>query len=290
MEYSSSQEITVDAPKSALIALVTDPWFVSGMIGHITMLEAYDPQKNKFVTFDEMTGIPTRFKVAYIFGTPEGKMTMHLGEMAGPVTYADIVTYRGFTYDNKMKWELSFGLKEVSPERTKVEVVTKTEEEKGFFGRLLERSHLNLAEHMIKAHIIPFIQVYIDRLSQFKSIANLGSVEYRKLAEEQGTVNEVIAKLMALAKESNVEHAMIVLEGEDFKGKVVLKGGKPVDSWFRFADGSIKTGNDAILEALASTAKGKGLLYTVDVEALVNRVFDQIFSTLVVEEVKRGQV
>lgn len=286
MMHNSSHEIIVDVPKSVLITLASNPWFVSGVIGHASILEAYDPQKNKFVSFDELTSVPTRFKVAYIFNAPDGKVSAYLGEVEGPKMLVDTVTYTGFTYDNKMKWEMNFYFKEVAPGKTKLTIIYKIDEEKGFFSRFIERSHVSLAEHTIKGHAIPFIQLYMSQLTQLK-VASHGPVDYRVVAEEEGVVGEVLAKLMRLVKENNIMHAMIALEGEGFRGKVDLRNGKPVKSWFKWPDGSIKTGNDAIVEALTSTDKGKGTLYTVDVEGLVDHVFDQIFSELATKAAKK---
>ena len=288
MANISTYDVIIDAPKSVLLMIVSNPAFVAGVLGHLSILEAYDPKQNKFVPPEELTSAPTKFKVAYIFGTPEGKVTMQLGEMEGPITYVDIISYKGFTYDNKMKWEMTFTFKEVSPGRTKVSIVSRTEEEKGLFSRFLGRNQFSLADHAIKAHIIPFIQLYMNQLMQLRTTVAQGSVEYRVLAEEEGVVSEILAKLMRVAKESNAEHAMIAIQGEGFKGKIVLKDGKPVESWFRFGDNSIKTGNDAIVEALSSTAKGKGWLYTVDVNSLVDSVFEQIFSGVTTKAVTKG--
>ena len=286
MPQTSNYEVVIDAPKSLLIMMASNPFFVTGVLGHISILEGYDPKQNKFVPPEELTTITTKYKVSYIFGTPESKMSIHLGEMEGPLTLVDTVTYRGFTYDNKIKWEITMTFNEISPDKTRVSIVSRTEEERGLFSRFLGRNQFNLADHAIKAHIIPFIQLYMTQMSQFRVAGGQGSVEYRVLAEDEGLVSEVLAKLMRLAKESNAEHTMIAIQGDGLKGKVVLKNGKPVESWFRCADGSIKTGNDAIVEALSSTAKGKGALYTVDVESLVDHTFDQIFSELATKVTK----
>ena len=288
MAQASTHEVVIDAPKSVLIMMASNPVFISGLLGHISILRAYDPKKNDYVPPEELTTAPTKFKVAYIFGTPESKVSVQLGEMEGPITYVDTITYKGFTYDNKMKWEMTFTFKELSPGKTRVNIVSRTEEEKGFFSRFLGRNQFSLADHAIKAHIIPFIQLYMSQLMQFKMSVAQGSVEYRVLAEEEGVVSEILAKLMRVAKESNAEHAMIAIQGEGFKGKVVLKGGKPVESWFSFGNNSIKTGNEAIVEALSSTAKGKGWLYTVDVNSLVDSVFEQIFSEITTKAVTKG--
>lgn len=68
------------------------------------ILEAYDYKKNDFVLPSAIADVPTRFKVAYIFGTLRDKLTMRLDEMEGPALFIDYIIYRGFTYDDKVKW------------------------------------------------------------------------------------------------------------------------------------------------------------------------------------------
>ena len=274
---TKTYEATFDMPKEILITMASNPALIAGLLGHISILQAYDPKLNKFVAPHELTDAPSRFKTAYIFGTPEGKVTVQLGEMEGPLTYIDSVTYRGFTYDNKMKWEITFAFKEIGPERTRVTVIAKTEEDRGIFDKFLGRNQFDLADHAINSHIIPFIRLYMNKMTAIRS-ANIGSVDYRVIAEEEGIISEVMARLIRLAKESNAGHAVIVLQGEGFKGKIILKDGKPENAWFKCTDGSIKTGKDAILEALSASVRGKARLYTLNIDGLIENVSEQIFS------------
>ena len=94
-----------------------NPLFIAGAMGDVSILEAHDYKKNDFVHPSAIADVPTRFKVAYIFGTLRGKLTMRLGEIEGPALFIDSITYRGFTYDDKVKWELTFNLKELAPVR-----------------------------------------------------------------------------------------------------------------------------------------------------------------------------
>ena len=282
---SQTYETTFDVPKQVLIMMASNPALISGLLGHISILQAYDPKQGMFVTPDELTSHPTRFKVAYIFGTPDSKTNIQLGEMEGPLSYLDSVTYKGFTYDGKMKWEISFSFKELSTGKTKVSIIAKTEEDRGLFGRLLGRNQFSLAEHAINAHIIPFIKLYMNQMRMFRAAMTASSVEYRLAAEEEGIVSEVMAKLIRLAKESNANYAIIVLQGEGFRGKVDLKDGKPVDAWFRCTDGSVKTGKDAVLEALSASVNGKAQLYIINIDTVLENISEQIFSDILKKEI-----
>ena len=278
MANISTYSVIIDAPKSVLFMIVSNPLFVAGVLGHISILEAYDPEKNDFVPPSGVTGVPTKFKVAYIFGTHEEKLATKLGEMEGPIPFVDSITYKGFTYDNKVKWEITFTLKELGPSKTRVTIVNRTEVEEGLFDRFLGRDHFDLADHVVREHIIPFIKLYIDHSASLRESVVQGLVNYKTLAEEEGTVKDVTAKLMRLARDSKAEHTMITIQGDNYRGKIVLKDGKPVDVSIKYADGSTKTGDEALAEALASTAKGKMTLYSVDADNLVSNAFEEIYS------------
>lgn len=84
MAHASTYEVVIDAPRSILIIMASNPMFVSGVLGHISILETYDPKQNKFVPPEELASVPTKFEVAYIFGTSENKVSAQLGEMEGP--------------------------------------------------------------------------------------------------------------------------------------------------------------------------------------------------------------
>ena len=223
--------------------------------------------------------------MVYIFGTPESGVDVKLGEMEGPITYVDTITYKGFTYDGKMKWEISFTFKELDTGKTKVTIIAKTEEDRGLFGRLFGRNQFSLAEHAINAHIVPFIKLYMGQMRVFRTAAAAGSADYRLAAEEEGIISEVMTRLIRLAKESNADYAVIVLQGEGFKGKVDLKDGKPVDAWFKCTDGSVKTGKDAVLEALSTSVKGKAQLYVINIDTVLENVSEQIFTDILKKEI-----
>ena len=276
--HISTYKFDLDSPKSVLEIILGNPLFVVGVLGHVALLEAYDPKKDDFSPPSGVTGVPTKFRVAYIFGTPEGKLATKLGEMEGPIVFIDSITYRGSTDDNRLKWEITFTFKEVAPGRTRVTVINKTEEETGMLDRFLNKSQFNLADHVVKEHIIPFVKLYIHQAESLRESVVQGLVNYKKLAVEEGNVSEVMAKLMRLAKERKAEHTMITIQGDNYRGKVVLKDGKPVDASLKYTDGWTKTGNEALTEALSSTAKGKATLYSVDADNLVNNAFEEIYS------------
>ena len=168
MANVSTYSAIIDAPKSVLFVIVSNPLFISGVLGHVSILEAYDPKKNDFVPPSVLTGLPTKFRVAYIFGTHEGKLATKLGEMEGPIPFIDSITYKGFTYDNKVKWELTFTFKELGPSKTRVTIINTTEVEEGLFSRFLGRDQFDVADHVVKEHIIPFIKLYINQAASLR--------------------------------------------------------------------------------------------------------------------------
>lgn len=272
----STYEVVLDVPKLVIHNMISNPALIVGLLGHISILQAYDSRQNKFVSPQDLTSQPTKFRVAYIFGTPDDKVTVELGEMEGPTSLLDSIEYKGFTYDGRMKWTISFALREYQG-KTKVDIIAESEEERGFFSKFLGKNQFSLADHAIKSHIIPFIRLYMNQILSQRVQLDRKSIEYKLVAEEEGIISDLMTKFMRLQRENNLSYAMIVIKGDNFRGRIILKNGKPVSSWFRCPDGNTKSGNDAIVEAMTTSVAGKAWLYTIDIDTVVDDVFEQIF-------------
>lgn len=272
----STYEVFLDTSKSVVYSMVSNPALIAGLLGHISILQAYDSRLNRFVTPQDLTIAPSKFKVAYIFGTPDDKVTVELGEMEGPINLIDTVEYKGYTYDGKMKWSIAFTIREYQG-KTKVDIIAESEEEKRLFSRFLGRNQFSLADHAIKSHIVPFIKLYMNQVLNQRAQLDRKSIEYKLVAEEEGIISDLMTKFMRLQRESNMNYAMIVIKGDNFRGRIILKNGKPANSWFRCPDGNTKSGNDAIVEAMTTSVKGKAWLYTLDVDSVIDEVFEEIF-------------
>ena len=271
----STYEVVLDVPKLVIHNMISNPALIAGLLGHISILQVYDSSQNKFVLPQDLTSQPTKFRVAYIFGTPDDKITVELGEMEGPSILLDSVKYKGFTYDGRMKWAISFVIREFQG-KTKVDIIAESEEERGFFSKFLGKNQFSLADHAIKSHIVPFIKLYMNQILNQRAQLDR-TIEYKVVAEEEGIISDLMTKFMRLQRENNLSYAMIVINGDNFRGKIILKNGKPVYSWFRWPDGNTKSGNDAIVEAMTTSVKGKAWLYTLDVDSVIDEVFEEIF-------------
>ena len=159
-------EVKVQRPRERVVDLLSDPFLLSGVFGHVSILQAFDQKRHEFVSPDSLSSPATRFKVIYVFGTPDTKVYTSLGEMTGPKLSVSWVTYKGFSYDNKVKWTLNFDVKPVKPSITQVRIIVSAYYDTSFLDRLTGRRHFDLVEHIVKAHIIPYLRWYFKTESQ----------------------------------------------------------------------------------------------------------------------------
>ncbi|MCG2894589.1 MAG: hypothetical protein L7H02_07775 [Sulfolobales archaeon] len=43
-----SQDVAIKAPKDRLVSLMTDPFLMSGIFGHVSILRVYDQKQGKY--------------------------------------------------------------------------------------------------------------------------------------------------------------------------------------------------------------------------------------------------
>ena len=153
-----SRDVTIKAPKDRLVGLMTDPFLISGVFGHVNILRVYDQKQGIYVGFSSLSSFSNRFLVVYIFGTPDTKMNLFEGEMEGPMFEAGSVVYRGWTKDQKFTWEIRFEAKAVKPTETLVRIFVTADYKVSGLDRLLGRTPFALAQHIVEEHMIPYVK------------------------------------------------------------------------------------------------------------------------------------
>ena len=156
-----SHEVTIQAPKDRLLSLMTDPFLISGVFGHVNLLRVYDQKQGKYVGFSSLSSFSNRFLVVYVFGTPDTRMNLFEGELEGPILETGSVVYRGWTKDQRFTWEIRFEAKAIKPKETLVRIIATADYRVSGLDRLLGRTPFALAQHIVEDHIIPYIKYYL---------------------------------------------------------------------------------------------------------------------------------
>ncbi|MCQ4367141.1 MAG: hypothetical protein NO114_05735 [Sulfolobales archaeon] len=257
-----SQDITIKAPKDRLVSLMTDPFLMSGIFGHVNLLRVYDQKQGKYVGFSSLSSFSNRFLVVYIFGTPDTKMNLFEGEMEGPIFEAGSVVYRGWTKDQKFTWEIRFEAKATKPTETLLRIFVTADYRVSGLDRLLGRTPFALAQHIVEEHIIPYVKYYLKTESGIE----LGGITPTKLLDEQGLFSQILPKIKNMS--GDVEYGVAVIKGENVSGKMWIKNGKIVGIEVNHK-GQTLQGQDAMLELVSLLTPVRVTLYAVNLDEVL---------------------
>ena len=276
---SYTYEVEVPTPKERVIDLLSDPFLLSGIFGHVSILQAFDHNRQEFVSPDSLSSPATRFKVLYVFGTPDTKVYTSMGEMAGPELSVSGVTYKGFSYDNKVKWTLNFEVKSVKPSVTHVRVAVSTDYDTSFLDRLTGKKQFNLAEHIVKAHVVPYLRWYFRAES-----LSLDIKPVLKFSEE-GILGDLLPKVVRSIRD--IEYGVVVIEGFEARGRMYVKGGRVVEGEV-VVNGERLSGPEAIVQLLHVQSGAKVSVYTVDAWPAIISVLSRAGSRLSTEKPRQS--
>jgi len=257
-----SHDVTIQAPKDRLLSLMTDPFLLSGIFGHVNILRVYDQKQGKYVDFSYLSSFSNRFLVVYVFGTPDTKMHLLEGEMEGPILEAGSIVYRGWTKDQKFVWGIRFEAKAIKPMETLVRIFVNADYNVSGLDRLLGRTPFALAQHIVEEHIIPYVKYYLKT----ESGIGLEGIIPTKLLDEQGLFSQIVPKITKVS--GDVEYGVAVIKGENVNGKMVIKNGK-ISGIEVNHNGQTLQGQDAMLELVSLLTPVRVTLYAVNLDEVL---------------------
>ena len=156
--------VLVKASKREVMSIFADPFKFTGIINHISILQVYDENTNKYVTLDKVEKFPKKFRVLYIFGTPDTKIITFLGYMEGPQIIPFGIKYTGRSDDETFYWTLEIfvkerqGASEVFFNMNSLYKPTFTQKILGKEVKMLK--DFSFVEHILNAHVIPYFKFY----------------------------------------------------------------------------------------------------------------------------------
>ncbi len=257
-----SQDVTIQAPKDRLLSLMTDPFLISGVFGHVNLLRVYDQKQGKYVDLSSLSSFSNRFLVVYIFGTPDTKMNLFEGELEGPILETGSVVYRGWTKDQRFTWEIRFEAKAIKPTETLVRIFVTADYRVSGLDRLLGRTPFALAQHIVDEHIIPYVKYYLKT----ESGVELEGITPMKLLDEQGLFSQILPKITKVSED--VEYGVAVIKGENVSGKMWIKNGK-IAGIETNHKGQTLQGQDAMLTLVSLLAPVRVTLYAVNLDEVL---------------------
>lgn len=257
-----SQDITIQTTKDRILSLLADPFLLTGVFGHINILQVYDQKEGKYVKPSSLSGFSNKFLVLYIFGTPDTKLNFFEGEMEGPVYTSEGIVYRGWTNDQKFTWEMKFQTKAVKPMETLVRIILTADYKVSGLDKILGRTPFALAQHIVQDHIIPYVKYFLKTPSGI----GIDDITPTKILEEQGTFSQTLPKVTKASED--VEYGIAIIKGEGVNGRIIIKNGKITKINVNYK-GQIIQGQDAILELVSLLTPVRVTLYAVYIDEVL---------------------
>lgn len=184
----------------------------------------------------------------------------------------DRIKYSGYSDDNKLEFEISIIPKSLGENLTRMYFATNVKYNDSFMDRLLGRSAVDFAKHIVEDHFITYARVYFssfaDLLSSMgqREISSPSPISLSPISEFTGDAAGVLAKMNQVITQLNLGvikvsfdklNCSIVVENKTMK-KAVCKG-----------ENGIKTGFEELSMIMSAKGQGKMQVYTINVEDLI---------------------
>ncbi|EWG06557.1 MAG: hypothetical protein ASUL_08919 [Candidatus Aramenus sulfurataquae] len=85
-------EVPIAVSKPLLVYLLTDPYYFSGVNGHISIFKVYDKEAMDFLPPSKVKNPANKFRVSVLIN--EDKFKVLGARMEGPELFVDVVSYK----------------------------------------------------------------------------------------------------------------------------------------------------------------------------------------------------
>lgn len=255
---------TIDVPgkRERVARVFTDPWRLSGIFGHIQLLQVYDEEQKKYVTPEYLKKPTNKYKVLYVFGTPDTKLSTILGYMEGPNISMAGIEYKGGSDDGKMEWTFISQLTDKGDDTTQVRFIIDFKYKSSTLDRILGRSPFQLAEHMVTGHLVPYFKYF------YKVEKEAEGVNLTEIYSASGLLDELLPKFREFS--SSLNNGIIVIKGQDFKfGCTVIN--KNVGEARYVQGGMTYTSMEALSRLLISRGNCAMTVYELSTEGVLEK-------------------
>ena len=164
-----SVKITTPSPRSEIMKLFLDPFRLSGIVSHFTILQAYEEELKKFVAPGRVLKdkIPTYFKVLYIFGTPDTGIQTVIGFLKGPEMITGGIEYLGNDEEDTFSLKLQVLAREIGLNKSEFTINVNLNYnptlKQRILGKVIKDLKFDFANHVLTEHIVPYLN-FIYRL------------------------------------------------------------------------------------------------------------------------------
>ncbi|ARM76064.1 hypothetical protein [Acidianus manzaensis] len=213
MEYTD--EITLRINKSELISILAEPYLLAGITGHLALLKVYDQETNTFVPPLQAKKPLNEYLASLVFQDEKGNVKSFIGKWKGPDIFPNSITYEGNSNDEKVTLKIMFNLSTL-PNGIRVGVHSEFNIKLGLFDKLFKSSYGDFASHIVKCHIIPYLESIKTTKQDIKLV---------KLDSKEVDIDEAIKVLRDVPKITGI----LSIKGNDFTFKSYINNGQLTD-------------------------------------------------------------
>ncbi|NON63032.1 hypothetical protein [Acidianus sp. RZ1] len=249
---SYSEELVVKAGKSSLFSLLADPFKLSGIIGHFSILGIEDGKTGKRYPPSEVKKQEDKYWIAIVFGVTSGKVISSAGTLDGPIISPNSIQYKAETDDGKDSFKILFILRD-HPLGTKVSITVEFNVKAGLLSKPFYGDYSSFAEHIVKGHIIPYI----------RSISSI-DIGLKEIKRVRGNVEELLRELRNL---HNI-YGAVVIKGENFRFASFIDDRELKGSRIDIS-GNTLGGGEALSKLLILSGLAEMVIYEVPADDLI---------------------
>ena len=265
-------DIVINAPVQFVRKFAMDPLLISGIFGHVAILGFKDKAKNEYLFGDrirELTAPANEFKALFILLKSGGNFKYADGVFKGPEVTAEGIKYSGYSDDGKLEFEISIILKSLGENVTRVYFETNFKYNDPLLDRLLGRSAVDFAKHIVEDHFITYTRVYfpsfVDLMGQ-RGIPSTSSVSLSPISEFTGDAGSLLAKINEVITQLNL--GVIKVSFDKLNCSIVVEN-KAMKKAVCKSDGATKTGFEALSMIMTAKGQGKMEVYALNIEDLI---------------------
>ena len=269
-------DIIINAPVQFVMKFIEDPLIIAGISGHIAILKFKDKVKDEYLFGDkikELSAPTNEFKVLYILLKSDGTFKYAEGVFIGPeVTMENGIRYFGYTDDSKLEFEINFILKGLGENLTSIHFATTVKYNDSLLERLLGRSTVDLARHIVEDHFITYIRVYFSAFVSFIHSIELieksspSSISLPPISQFTGDAGSVLVKINEIT--TQLDLGVIKVKFDGLTCSIIVEN-KAMKKAVCKSDGETRTDFEALSMILSAKGQGKMEVYAINVEDII---------------------
>jgi len=182
------------------------------------------------------------------------------------------IRYFGYTDDGKLEFEIIFIPKSLGENLTNIHFATTVKYNDSLLERLLGRSAVDLARHIVEDHFITYTRVYFPSFVSFISSIELieksspSSVSLPRTSQFSGDAGSVLTKINEVI--TQLDLGVIKVKFGGLTCSIVVEN-KTMKKAVCKSDSETRTGFEALSMIMSAKGQGKMEVYAINVEDIV---------------------